>query len=85
MSGVPAFGDTPGDPAELLPWSGSVPYGAGPDLMCLSTLDVPVAGVELARRGTCPMLFIYLIKRNTPEIKASPIQREVLDLLGFHL
>ena len=62
----PGFGDTPGGPAELLPWPGSVPYSARPGLMCLSTLDVPVAGGELAHRGTCPTLALYLFKRNKP-------------------
>ena len=58
----PGFGDTPGGPAELLPWPGGVPYSARPGLMCLSTLDVPVAGGELAHRGTCPTLALYLFK-----------------------
>ena len=66
------MGDTPGGPAELLPWPGGAPYSARPGLMCLSTLDVPVAGGELAHRGTCPILVLYLFKRNTPQIKVSP-------------
>ena len=56
----PGLGDTPGGPAELLPWPGGGPYSARPGLMCLSTLDVPVAGGELAHRGTCPTIFLYL-------------------------
>ena len=69
----PGFGDTPGGPAELLPWPGGVPYSARPGLMCLSTLDVPVAGGELAHRGTCPTLVLYLFKRNTPQNKSISI------------
>ena len=69
------MGDTPGGAAVLLPWPGSVPYSARPGLMCLSTLDVPVAGGELAHRGTCPTLVLYLFKRNTPQIKVSPAAR----------
>ena len=68
----PGLGDTPGGPAELLPWPGGAPYSARPGLMCLSTLDVPVAGGELAHRGTCPTLVLCLFKRNTPQIKVSP-------------
>ena len=78
----PGFGDTPAPPPEFLSWPGSVPYGsaygARSGLMwCLSTLDVPVAGGELAHRGACPTLLLYLSKRNTPQIKVSPQERGV--------
>ena len=42
-------------------------------LLCLSALlGVPYAGGELAPRGTCPTLVLYLVKINKPPMKVSP-------------
>ena len=64
----PGFGDTPGDPGcrKLHSTGRGVLAAPPPGILCLSALGVPYAGGELAPRGTCPTLALYLVKRNNP-------------------
>ena len=64
----PGFGDTPGDPGcrKLHSTGRGVLAASPPGILCLSALGVPYAGGELAPRGTCTTLALYLVKRNNP-------------------
>ena len=70
------MGDTPGDspPHGTCLGRNARRWRADPRFLCLSTLDVPVAGGELAHRGTCPTLFLYLFNINYPQIQVSLIK-----------
>ena len=63
---VPALGIHPGTRGVgnfTLPGAVRSPHRP-PGILCLSALGVPYAGGELAPRGTCPTLVLYLVKRN---------------------
>ena len=65
---VPALGTHPGTRGVgtlTLPGAVCSPHRP-PGTLCLSALGVPYAGGELAPRGTCPTLALYLVKRNNP-------------------
>ena len=65
---VPALGTHPGTRGVgtlTLPGAVCSPHRP-PGILCLSALGVPFAGGELAPRGTCPSLVLYLVKRNKP-------------------
>ena len=66
--GVPALGIHPGTRGVgnfTLPGAVCSPHRP-PGILCLSALGVPYAGGELAPRGTCPTIVLYLVKRNNP-------------------
>ena len=65
--GVPALGIHPGTRGVgncTLPGAVRSPHRS-PGILCLSALGVPYAGGELAPRGTCPTLALYLAKNDS--------------------
>ena len=66
--GGPGFGDAPGDPPPMAPaLAGTHADGVRDRAFCVSRhWTFPFAGGELAHRGTCPTLVLYLFKEITP-------------------
>ena len=66
--GGPGFGDAPGDPPPMTPaLAGTHADGVRDRAFCVSRhWTFPFAGGELAHRGTCPTLVLYLFKEINP-------------------
>ena len=65
--GVPAWGTHPGTPPMAPALAGTHADGVRDRAFCVSRhWTFPFAGGELAHRGTCPTLVLYLFKEITP-------------------
>ena len=68
--GGPGFGDAPGDPPMAPALAGTHADGVRDRAFCVSRhWTFPFAGGELAHRGTCPTLVLYLFKEINPKSK----------------